>query len=235
MPETLSVRIAIERDKLKLDVNLQIPNGVTVLAGPSGSGKSTLLQAVAGLIRPGSGKIALGSQVWFEAGRQDVAPHARHVAYVFQSLALFPHLSVLDNVAYGIVRTPDSKERALKMLARMRISHLALRKPGTLSGGEAQRVALARAFATSPRVVLLDEPFSALDFDLKRELLGEVRSFARELDVPFLHVTHHRNEALAVGERLILLSDGKVAAAGDLASLWPVEELVTPLRSVKND
>jgi molybdate transport system ATP-binding protein len=212
-------------DGFALDVAFDAPPGVTVLFGPSGSGKSTTLACIAGLVRPAEGRIALGDDAWFDAdARVDVAVHRRRVAFVFQSLALFPHMSAAQNVAYGMDRSLERDARrgyALALLERLQVKHLADRRPRTYSGGEAQRVALARALATRPRVVLLDEPFSALDRDLRRGLVADVRDFVRELNVPVLFVTHEREEAHTLGERLVLLEQGRVKRVGLMADLDP--------------
>jgi molybdate transport system ATP-binding protein len=201
-----------------LEAAFDVPPGTTVLFGPSGSGKSTTLAAIAGIVRPTAGRIALGAEPWFDADtRVDVAVHQRRVAFVFQSLALFPHMSASRNVAYGMDRTlhrEARRARADALLGRLRVGHLADRRPPTLSGGEAQRVALARALATRPRVVLLDEPFSALDAALRRDLLADVRALVAELGVPVILVTHHRDDALAFGDRLVVLEAGRVIRTG---------------------
>ena len=202
---TLSIQLCLPG----LDVAFTVPAGVTVLFGPSGAGKSRTLGAIAGLLVPERGRIALDDEVWFD-GRARVAVHDRRIAYVFQSLALFPHLTALENVAYGLPRGNDRRERAMAMLERMRVGTLAERKPGTFSGGEAQRVALARAFALEPRVVLLDEPFSALDADVKEELLEEVKSALARSGVPAIFVTHQPEDARLLGERVVFLEHGKV-------------------------
>lgn len=218
----VDVRVA-HGEGFALDVRFEAAPGVTVLFGPSGSGKSTTLAAIAGFARPTSGRIALGDATWFDSGaRIDVPVHKRAVAFVFQSLALFPHMTAAQNVAYGMQRDLDreaKRTRALALLDRLRVAPLADRKPGTFSGGEAQRVALARALATEPRVVLLDEPFSALDRELRVDLVGDLREFVRELDVPVLFVTHHRQEARALGQRVVVLDRGRVERVG------PVDEL----------
>jgi molybdate transport system ATP-binding protein len=218
-----SLHVAVESRApggFALDVRFEVPPGITVLFGPSGSGKSTTLQAIAGLLRPDRGRIALGDDAWFDAAAGiDTPPHLRGVAYVFQSLALFPHLTAARNVMYGMDRavpSGDRRARAQEMLARWKVAHLADRRPATFSGGEAQRVALARAFAMRPRVLLLDEPFSAMDHALRSALVGEVRAFVDELRIPALHVTHHRNEARALGDRAVLLAAGRVIATGSV-------------------
>lgn len=218
------VQLAVGKDRgFVLDAAFEIPPGVTILFGPSGSGKSTTLAAVAGLVRPDAGRIALGTEVWFDSDRGiSVAIAARRLSYVFQSLALFPHMTAAQNVAFGIDRSTPRAQRkqiALEMLERMRVGHLATRRPRTYSGGEAQRVALARAFARSPALVLLDEAFSALDRDLKQELWLDVRGTIEQLGIPAIQVTHHVDEARAMGERMIRMERGRVIETGSVASL----------------
>jgi molybdate transport system ATP-binding protein len=221
---SLRVRVALARegrtavrDAFSLDVALEVPAGFTILSGPSGAGKSTLLGAIAGFHRPASGRIALGDESWFDSDRSiDLAPERRRVAIVFQSLALFPHMTAMQNVAYGMARSLERSARrafAAALLERLRVSHVADRKPPTFSGGEAQRVALARALANRPRVVLLDEPFSALDAALRRDLAAEVREILRELNVPVVFVTHQPDEARRDGDQLVMLEHGRVVQA----------------------
>jgi molybdate transport system ATP-binding protein len=221
---TLDVRAQLTRSGgSSLDVTFQVPAGITVLFGPSGSGKSTTLAAIAGLVRPDAGRIALGNEVWFDAGTGEWRPvHRRGVAFVFQSLALFPHMTALGNVEYGIDRAVARDERlrrARTMLARMKVPHLEARRPATFSGGEAQRVALARALARSPALILLDEPFSALDRELRRELCTDLREAVTELAIPAILVTHHRNEVRALGDRIVVLAGGRVATEGSVAEV----------------
>ena len=227
-PARLSVELRLARPAgFALDVAFEAPPGITILFGPSGSGKSTILAAVAGLVRPASGRVARGDDVWLDTDAGIDRPiHRRKVAFVFQTLALFPHLSAVDNVIYGMDRSATAaarRARAEELLARLRVGHLAARKPSTFSGGEAQRVALARAFAMDPRIVLFDEPFSAMDRELRRDLAADLRAFVGELGVPMIHVTHHRNEARALGDRVILLQKGRVAATGAVADLLPAD------------
>jgi molybdate transport system ATP-binding protein len=219
----LKIRVALARSggpatahPFSLDVDFDAPTGFTILSGPSGSGKSTLLGTIAGFVRPASGRVAIGAETWFDAERRiHVAPQRRRVAMVFQSLALFPHMTAAQNGAYGMATSRDHsarRARAAALLHRLRVSHVAHRKPPTFSGGEAQRVAVARALATDPRVVLLDEPFSALDAALRRELAADVRDILRELDVPVILVTHHPDEARRQGDRLVLLDRGRIVS-----------------------
>jgi molybdate transport system ATP-binding protein len=228
MSHSLAVDIKVERARgrdFTLDVQFTAPPGVTILYGPSGSGKSTTLGAVSGLVTPTRGRIALGDEVWFDSERGLVCPvHRRGIAYVFQSLALFPHMTAQGNVEYGLPRSMDRaqrRQRAAEMLARMKVAHLAARRPATFSGGEAQRVALARAFAPSPRLILLDEPFSAMDRELRRDFVDEVRAYVIEARIPLVHVTHHRNEARALGDHVILIENGRIKATGGVDALLP--------------
>jgi molybdate transport system ATP-binding protein len=224
----LTVDVHVERAHgrdFTLDAKFTAPPGVTILYGPSGSGKSTTLAAICGLITPQAGRIALGDEVWFDAARGIRCPvERRGIAFVFQSLALFPHMTALANVEYGLPRRMargERRTRAAEMLARMKVAHLAARRPATFSGGEAQRVALARAFAPSPRLVLLDEPFSAMDRELRRDFVADVRAYVAESRVPLLHVTHHRNEARALADRVVLIEAGRITAAGGVDELLP--------------
>jgi molybdate transport system ATP-binding protein len=214
----LHIDVALRTGAFALEARLSVEPGVTVLFGPSGAGKSTVLALVSGLARPDRGRIALGDDVWVdrEAGIERPV-HQRKVAYVFQSLALFPHLTAAENTAYGMDRAVPRETRAARareLLARFHVGHLADRRPQTFSGGEAQRVALARAFAMAPRVVLMDEPFSALDHGLRKELLGVVTEIVKDLAVPTLFITHHVGEAETIAERVVLLDRGRIAGTG---------------------
>ena len=215
---TVRVRHVLPGGGFSLDVDLTAPRGVTILFGPSGAGKSTLLSVIAGLARPHEGKVELGGETWLDTSKDLVVPpEARRVAYVFQSLALFPHMTALENVMFGVDRRLDRAERqkrATDSLGRFRVSQLSGRKPRTYSGGEAQRVALARAFAMSPKLVLLDEPFSALDAELRYEFVAEVKAASRELAVPVVHVTHDKAEARVLADHVICLDRGRVMASG---------------------
>jgi len=217
----LSVKLRHPLRDFELAVDLEVPKGVTVLFGPSGAGKSRTLAFIAGLARPRAGRIALGDEVWFDATtRTDCPIHERRAAFVFQSLALFPHMTAEANVAYGIDGPrADRRERAIAMLDRMRVKHLAERRPGTFSGGEAQRVALARAFAMKPRILLLDEPFSALDSKVKKALLAEVAEHVEKEDVPTLLVTHDTTEAHALGQRVLFMEKGRIERSSSIADL----------------
>ena len=196
------------------DINLQVAAGeIVALLGPSGSGKSTLLSIVAGLQPP------LQGSVWFDGQEiTGMAPEQRRFALMFQDFALFPHLNVLDNVAFGLVeqRMPkaDARARAAQMLARFGLLAHAGHRVWTLSGGEQQRVALARALITSPRALLLDEPFSALDAELRQGLREEFGQHIAAAGMATLLVTHDEAEARAMAARGVRL------VAGQLQTLW---------------
>ncbi len=217
------VRAGRGKDKnFELKVEFKAEPGITILFGPSGSGKSTILQAVAGLYRPEEGHIRYGEEVWFSGMEKEarfMPPEKRGVAYLFQSLALFPHMNGLHNVCYGMDREQSRDEReagAHTLLKRVGVDHLAERKPRTYSGGEAQRVALARALATKPRVLLLDEPFSALDRDLRHQLSQLVVDLVKEINIPALQVTHNHSEAAAMGQRILRMSKGRIVEDGSV-------------------
>jgi molybdate transport system ATP-binding protein len=224
----LSVRVRVARrhqGAFVLDVAFDVPPGITVLVGPSGCGKSTTLAAIAGILTPSAGRICLGAEVWFDDQLGvDVAPHRRRASLVFQSLALFPHMSAEENVAYGVPPAwggIDRRAKAAAMLERMDAAHLANRRPGTFSGGEAQRVALARAFAHEPRVLLLDEPLTALDPPLRARLAQDVRRLVDEVKMPAIYVTHDVGEAMTIADHAVTLRAGRVLAQGDPLHVLP--------------
>ncbi len=201
-----------------MDVRLELGPGLNVLFGPSGAGKSTILSVIAGILRPEAGRITLSGRTLLDVSKRlDLPPEQRHVALVFQSLALFPHLDALGNAAYGVARSlarRERLERAMSWLTRMRVAHLAARYPDSFSGGEAQRVALARALASEPRALLLDEPFSALDQSLAGELAVELSEHVVALPLPVVLVTHDRRLARQLGKNVTLLRAGRVEQTG---------------------
>ena len=207
-----------------LDVSLELGREVGVLFGPSGAGKSASLRSLAGLRRPRSGFIRLGGRTLFDA-REGIflPPRERRVGLCFQNLALFPHLTALENVAFGVAGAGRRKRlRAEEWLDKVHLEGLAERYPGQLSGGQRQRVALARALAAEPDLLLLDEPFSALDGPLRRSLRRELRRLHEETSVPLLYVTHQVEDLCALGTRVFVLRDGT------LAGTFPVEQLFRP-------
>lgn len=197
----------------RLDVEFEVTTGITAVMGHSGAGKTTLLETIAGLVRPTQGRIDLGDEVLFdEAAGIFIPPHKRKLALVFQSLALFPHLRAWQNVAYGLPSLPKAarREHALAWMARTQVDHLANRHPASLSGGEAQRVALARALASSPRALLLDEPFSALDGKLRRQLGADLQALVAAVNIPTVLVTHDREDAVSLGTSVLTLEAGRL-------------------------
>jgi ABC-type sulfate/molybdate transport systems ATPase subunit len=212
-PLELDITVALRA--FALDLGLTVGRETVALAGPSGAGKSTVLRAIAGLVRPGAGRIALGGTPWFDArAGVHLPPERRAVGLVFQDYALFPHLTVRQNVAFG------GAARADELLERLRISALAGERPGALSGGERQRVALARALAREPAVLLLDEPLAALDATTRAHVRSELHDLLAELALPTLLVTHDHRDAVALADRVGVLVDGELrqlGAPGDLA------------------
>jgi molybdate transport system ATP-binding protein len=222
-----------------LDVDFALSPGVTILFGASGAGKTTLLDCLAGLTRPDSGHIAFANESWFdERLRINIPVRARGIGYVFQDLALFPHLSVEQNVQYGISRLDASERRARTdaVLESFRIAHLRRRKPGEISGGERQRVALARALVTDPRLLLLDEPLAGLDAPTKSKIVDDLRAWNSAHRIPILYVTHDREEVFALGERVLALENGRIIAQGTPHEVMtaPRQELVAQLAGFEN-
>ena len=214
----LSVRIAYRTsNSFTLEAEFEAPAGFTMILGPSGGGKTTILNCIAGLARPDAGRIALGARVMFDsAARIDMPVAERRLGYVFQNLALFPHLTVAQNVQYGIAKIPAEERRArmMTMLESFRIAHLIARKPGEISGGERQRVALARSLVTNPAAILLDEPLIALDNATRSKILDDLRAWNAAHEIPILYVTHSPAEAFALGERVLVLDGGRILAQG---------------------
>lgn len=208
-----------------VDAQLTLPlDGlpVTVLFGPSGAGKTTILRTLAGLDRSPDSRVVLGDQVWDDGGRRFVPTRHRRVGYLFQDHNLFPHLSVEANVTYGLSALPRRARaaRAAEALTAVGAAHLAHRHPAALSGGEAQRVALARALAPDPQLLLLDEPLSALDAPTRAALRTELRRILVRAAVPTVVVTHDRAEALALGDRVVVLIDGRPHQMGPAAEVF---------------
>jgi len=209
----IRARIHKKLREFALDVDVTFPRGVTVLTGPSGAGKSTLLRVVAGLERCDHGEISIDDHVLERDGTR-IPAFRRELAYVFQEYALFPHLDVIDNVGYGLaargVSRRERDERARGWLARLELGALAHARPGALSGGERQRVALARALARTPRALMLDEPFAALDPGTRKRVRAEVGAMLGELDIPVILVSHDEGDEAAFSAPVIRLVRGRV-------------------------
>jgi len=181
-------------------------NKMMVMIGPSGGGKTTIIRMLAGLETPDEGQVIFGEEVWFDSTRRiNVTPQKRRLGYVFQDYNLFPHLNLLDNAAFAAV---DKKE-VDELFELLKISHLRKRKPYMVSGGERQRCAICQALARHPRLLLLDEPFSALDVVTRRGLREELKSLKGRLSCPIIYVTHDINEALFLADEILSVVEGK--------------------------
>jgi ABC-type sulfate/molybdate transport systems ATPase subunit len=219
----LSVELAVPLRSFRLELSLAVAAETVAIVGPSGAGKTSVLRAIAGLLRPEAGRVALDDDVWFDSStRVDRAPEDRSVGMVFQQYALFPHLSVRKNVEFG------GKEQAADMMERLGIAHLARARPPQLSGGERQRVALARALARSPKVLLLDEPLSALDPHTRDLVRAELAGQLAGLGLPTLVVSHDVADAVALADRVGVIRDGRIIQLGTPAELAaaPADEFV---------
>jgi len=209
-----------------------------ILFGPSGAGKTTVLRCLAGLERPDGGRITLGPETWFDRVRGvSLAPQRRQIGYLPQGLALFPHLDVRANVAFGAVDLPDDERAAhvAELLSLLNLVGLEHRRPGQLSAGQQQRVALARALCRRPRLLLLDEPLSALDTPTRETLRSELRDLLRAGGVPAIAVTHDRSEALALGDRVGVMVGGAVRQLGPTLEVFdrPADESVARILGVE--
>ncbi len=215
----LQATIEAQRGPFTLALTLEVPRGVPlVVVGESGAGKTTLLRVLAGLETPQSGRISLDEQVWYDGAATQLPAWERHVGYVAQDYALFPHLNALENVAFGLraagQRGRDARARAGAQLTRLGVGDLGERRPSELSGGQQQRVALARALVREPRLLLLDEPLAALDLKTRRSVRSEIRELLRGLSCVTVYVTHHPTDALVMGDRVVVLEAGRVTQSG---------------------
>jgi molybdate transport system ATP-binding protein len=219
---SLSVDIQLHLGSFALEVAFQAHQGITALFGPSGAGKTLTLRTIAGLTRPTAGHIELSGRVLLDTeSGVDLPPRSRKIGYVFQQYALFPHLSVARNVAFGIRDLPKEQRRARveSLLELVGLESLALRRPAQLSGGQQQRVALARALATEPELLLLDEPFAAVDLRVRRRLRFELRRIHELTNTPMLLVTHDLPEVRQLSDSLVLVDEGRVRRSGPTATV----------------
>lgn len=209
---TLEVRTRWRRDAFELDVDLRLPlEGVSALFGRSGCGKTSLLRVIAGLERLRGAEVILGGQVW-QRGREFVPLHRRRIGLVFQEHSLLPHLSVRDNLLYGYTRTPPAERRLHldEVAAMLGIGDLLARSIEQLSGGQRQRVSLGRALLTSPQLLLLDEPLSALDTQTKREIMPFLSRLATEAGVPIIMISHAPDEVERLADRVVFMREGRI-------------------------
>ena len=218
----IECKIKIQLESFMLDANFSIPDrGITVVFGPSGSGKTTLLRAIAGLEKSDDGFLKIGDSVW-QKGENFLATHKRQIGYVFQDAALFDHLDVKGNLNFVIKRAIGLKEDFIESIHNLlEIKTLLNRKTTQLSGGERQRVAIARALLTNPKILLLDEPLSALDLKRKNEILPYLDSIHNDLEIPILYVTHSQDEMSRLADHLLLIEDGNIVGSG------PVNDMLT--------
>jgi len=223
----------------KLDVDLSVNHDLLAVLGPSGSGKTMTLQCIAGLCRPDEGYIELNGRVLFDSTKDiNVPPGKRKVGFVFQNYALFPHLTVVDNIAYGIRTLPTAEvtEKINKLLGLLRLEQLGTRFPRQLSAGQQQRVALARALAPDPEILLLDEPFSALDTQLRDRLELELLSLYGNFKGSMLLVTHDLIEGYRLGSRVAVFQSGNIIQCGPREVVFgePVNRTAAHLTGVRN-
>lgn len=215
-----SVRLQRTLGSFQLDAAFETERdtGVLVVAGVSGAGKSSVLRCIAGLERPDHGRIVVGGRVLFDRSQGiDVPIHRRRVGVVFQDSRLFPHLSVVANLRYGIPRGREHLVQEADVVDLLGIGHLLDRRPGALSGGERQRVAIGRALLTSPDLLLMDEPLASLDAARKREVLPFLSALPRRFSVPIVYVTHSLDELLQMADELVVMEKGRVVAHGAVA------------------
>ena len=218
----IECKIKVQLESFMLDANFSIPDrGITVVFGPSGSGKTTLLRAIAGLEKSDKGFLKIGDSVW-QKGEDFLATHKRQIGYVFQDAALFDHLDVKGNLNFVIKRAIGLKEDFIESIHNLlEIKTLLNRKTTQFTGGERQRVAIARALLTNPKILLLDEPLSALDLKRKNEILPYLDSIHNDLEIPILYVTHSLDEMSRLADHLLLIEDGNIIGSG------PVNDMLT--------
>jgi len=208
----ISVGIYIKLKYFDLNINFDIKNEVLVIQGLSGSGKTTVLDCISGIKQPDSGCIRINNNIVFDSfNKINVPVKDRNIGYVFQDYALFPHMTVKNNILFGI------KSKGIKdinycenLMNALKIKHLEDRYPSQISGGEKQRAALARALSIKPELLLLDEPFSALDYETKQKVYNEFIHFKKTWDISIILITHHDEEAKLLGDRIIKIKDGAV-------------------------
>lgn len=212
---SLSVEIEKKLGDFRLNVAFEAENGVLALLGASGCGKSMTLKCIAGIVTPDRGKIVLdGVTLYDSAQKVNLPPQKRRVGYLFQQYALFPNMTVEQNIAVGVRDRKKAKQTAAEMMERMRLSGLEKLKPHQLSGGQQQRTALARILVNEPEVLLLDEPFSALDSHLRLQMESEVREIVREFGKPVVMVSHSQDEVYRLSDRVAVMAAGRVESVG---------------------
>jgi thiamine transport system ATP-binding protein len=232
MLEVRDLAVSFEGQPFMHDVDLVVPDGTVVaVLGPSGSGKSTLLRAIAGLQHPDAGSIS-----WDGERLDRVPPHARGFGLMFQDYALFPHMNVGQNVAFGIEGRPDASRRVAEVLAWVQLDGYERRSINRLSGGEQQRVALARSLAPEPRVLMLDEPVGSLDRALRERIVPQLRDLFVRHRITAIYVTHDQEEAFTIADQVVILRDGTIVQSGAPEQVWrnPATEWVAGFLGFSN-
>ncbi len=228
-----------DQDSFLLDIDFEVGDEMVVLFGRSGSGKTTTLRCIAGLEKPDDGIISVNGQVYYDRKSGiNLQPQYRKPGYVFQNYALFPHMDVKQNIVYGLKGwgKEQKEERMHEMLQLLHIEGLEHRYPSQLSGGQKQRVALARALAPKPGILLLDEPFSALDMVVRMRLRERIKVIQKELGIPVIFITHSPDEAFSLADRVVVLHEGEVHQIGSPRDVFysPVDKAVAELAGVSN-
>lgn len=210
---------------MPMDIALALPKGqILAITGPSGAGKTTLLRQIAGLVTPETGKITFENEIWLDTSSQKiVAPQLRNIGFVFQDYALFPHLTVEENLLFGLKKGSD-RNMVHELLTATELSNLANRKPSQLSGGQQQRVALARALVRKPALMLLDEPFAALDYNMRYHLQDMLLKFHQLHQFTMIIVTHDVGEIFRLGDRVAVIENGKIVRQGTPTEVYAGEE-----------
>ncbi len=232
----LKVDIVKNLPDFKLQVAIEVDKEILVLFGPSGAGKSLTLGCIAGLVKPDAGMIQMDAQIFFQSPNRFVPVHKRGIGVVFQGYALFPHLTVAQNLTYGLRYARDTGGSVPDMLRRLKLETLAERYPHQLSGGQQQRVALGRALIIKPRLLLLDEPFSALDRGVRERLQADITQLQQELELTVVYITHNLEDAFVLGDKLAVIRNGKVCQFGPISEVFshPVNRSVAEITGVVN-
>lgn len=236
----LTVDVELHRGPFQLRINFQVGSEILILFGPSGAGKTTLLNIIAGLVKPDAGEIVFDGNTFFRKHRTGIninlPARKRHIGHVLQDYALFPHLTALENVAYPLWRQRDASSSASTLLKKLGIAHLGNRYPHELSGGQKQRVAIARALAPDPQLLLLDEPFSALDLSLRERLQSDLSALQSDSGLVVICVTHNLEDAFALGDRLAVIQNGNLEQIGLVEEVFnsPVNHHVAHTLGIQN-
>ena len=232
----LKVDITKTLSDFSLKVVFEIDREILVLFGSSGAGKSLTLECIAGLVRPDTGVVQLNDKIFFQSPSHYVPRYKRGIGVVFQGYALFPHLTVAQNLAYGIRYAKGPTIPLKDMLGRLRLQGLEDRYPNQLSGGQQQRVALGRALVIQPRLLLLDEPFSALDRGVREHLQEDIANLQKEFDLTIIYVTHNLEDAFLMGDKLAVFQEGRLHQLGPIKEVFshPNSRSVAEITGVKN-